>query len=78
MNKPVNKTTYRVSPEVNGRGSFYFTDCGHRMYSVCGPEAFHGKLCPGCLYKDVVTILYIRGSKEANDIMEVRKNEQYN
>ena len=56
----------------NGKGTFYFTDCSHEMYSVKEPEAYHGRLCPGCLYKHVVTILYIRGSEEADVIWNER------
>lgn len=63
----MNIATYQTTPEVHGKGTFYFTDCGHRMYSVKGPTAYHGCLCPGCLFKGVQTTLYIRGSEEANE-----------
>ena len=68
----MNYATYQTTPSKNGKGTFYFTDCGHEMYSVKEPEAYHGRLCPGCLYKHVVTILYIRGSEEANAILDER------
>ena len=58
--------TYQTTPEKHGNGTFYFTDCGHRMYSVKGVTAYHGCLCPACLNKGILRTLYIRGSKEAN------------
>ena len=58
--------TYQVIPEVHGRGVFVHTDCGHEMYSIKGKRAYHGCLCPGCFYKGKQTVLYIRGSEEAN------------
>ena len=51
--------SYQATPEKHGRGTFYFTDCGNRMYSVKDDMAYHGKLCPKC-----GRTLYIRGSKE--------------
>lgn len=36
------------------------------MYSTRDNMAYHGCLCPGCLYKGIQTTLYIRGSEEAN------------
>ena len=68
----MNQATYQTTPSKNGKGTFYFTDCGHRMYSVMGPEAYHGCICPGCRYNNIDTILYIRGSEEANRIMDER------
>ena len=38
----MNQATYQTTPSKNGKGTFYFTDCGHQMYSVIGPEAYHG------------------------------------
>lgn len=58
--------TYRILPEQNGKGTFFITDCGHKMYSVKNEMAYHGKLCPGCFWKNKKTVLYIRGSEEAN------------
>ena len=66
-NDNMNIATYQATPEKHGNGTFFFTDCGHRMYSVRNDMAYHGCLCPGCLYKGVQTTLYIRGSKEANE-----------
>lgn len=58
--------TYQVIEEKHGNGTFFHTDCGHEMYSVKSENAYHGCLCPGCLYNGKETVLYIRGSKEAN------------
>ena len=66
----MNYASYQPTPSKDGKGTFYFTDCGHGMYSLKGPEAYHGCLCPGCAYKHVDTILYIRGSEEANAILD--------
>lgn len=62
--------TYRCTAEAHGRGTFFFTDCGNRMYSVNNDWNFyHGKLCPKCW-----RTLYIRGSAEAKKIInEVSK-----
>ena len=62
----MNIATYQTTPEKHGEGTFFFTDCGHNMYSVRDDMAYHGCLCPGCLWKGMQTILYIRGSEEAN------------
>lgn len=68
--------TYQVTPEKHGYGTFYYTDCGHTMYSIKDEMAYHGCLCPGCMYKGKETILYIRGSEEANDYWNnVRRKE---
>jgi hypothetical protein len=62
----INIATYQTTPEMHGEGTFFFTDCGHKMYSIRDNMAYHGCLCPGCLYKGIQTTLYIRGSEEAN------------
>lgn len=67
-----NYDTYQTTTSKDSVGTFYFTDCGHKIYSRKGPEAYHGKLCPRCLCKGVRTTLYIRGSEEANKIMDER------
>lgn len=54
--------TYQATPSVSGQGTFFFTDCGNRMYSVKNDWAYHGCICPKC-----GKTLYIRGSKEANE-----------
>lgn len=60
--------TYQATPEAHGNGTFFFTDCGNRMYSVNNdPMAYHGKLCPKCFWEGKSVTLYIRGSEEANE-----------
>lgn len=59
--------TYQITPEKNGNGTYFFTDCAHWMFSIKDQMAYHGCLCPGCLYDGKITTLYIRGSKEANE-----------
>ena len=47
-------------------GTFFYTDCGNRMFSVKNdPMAYHGKLCPKCLMENKIVTLFIRGSEEA-------------
>lgn len=58
--------TYQVVPEKHGKGTFFFTDCGHKMYSVKNEMAYHGCFCPACFNNNIKRVLYIRGSKEAN------------
>ena len=63
--------TYQATPEKHGRGTYFFTDCGHSMYSVIDDDmAYHGCLCPGCFSRGRETLLYIRGSKEANEYLD--------
>ena len=63
--------TYQASPSTNGQGTFYLTDCcGNKMYSVRGPEAYHGVLCPRCFWNGKHVTLYMRGTKEANELFE--------
>lgn len=67
--------TYQTTPEKNGKGIFFFTDCGNRMYYVDNdPMKYHGCLCPKCLYQGKQVTLYIRGSKEANEYFRKRFN----
>ena len=58
---------YDTSPEINGNGTFFFTECRHKMYSVKDDMAYHGCLCPGCLTKGKQTILYKNRIKRSND-----------
>ena len=58
--------TYQIIPKQNGNGTYFFTDCGHWMFSIRDQMAYHGCLCPGCLYNGQSTTLYIRGSEESN------------
>ena len=67
--------TYRVTPEANGNGTFFFTDCGHKMYSVRDEMAYHGCLCPACFYRGKQVTLSIRGSKEANEYLDKKLNK---
>lgn len=62
----MNIATYQTTPEKHGEGTFFFTDCGHSMYSIRDNMTYHGCLCPDCFYKGIYTTLYIRGSEEAN------------
>lgn len=71
----MNIATYQVTPEIHENGFFFFTDCGHKLYSIKGPDSKHGCLCPGCLSSGIETTLYIRGSKEANDYWKGKLNE---
>lgn len=59
--------TYQATSEIHGNGTFFYTDCGHQMYSVKDDMAYHGCLCPACYLKGTTRTLYIRGSKEANE-----------
>lgn len=56
---------YQTIPEKHGNGTFFFTDCGHNMYSTRDNMAYHGCLCPGCFWEGIHTTLYIRGSEES-------------
>ena len=67
--------TYRITREKYGNGTFFFTDCGNRMYSVGGKMEYHGKLCPACLYRGKQVTLYIRGSKETNEYWDKKLKE---
>lgn len=77
--RQMNYATYQYTPEVNGKGTFYYPDCcKYWIYSVKGPEAYHGCLCPKCFYKGKLTTLYMRGTDEANSIVGRReKYEQF-
>ena len=55
----MNIATYQTPPEKHRDGTFFFTDCVHSMYSIRDNMAYHGYLCPGCLWKGIQTILYI-------------------
>ena len=59
--------TYQVAEECHGNGTFFFTDCGNRMYSIQNnPMLYHGKLCPKCLMEGKSVTLYLRGTDESN------------
>ena len=62
--------TYQTTPEKNGKGTFFFTDCGNRMYHISNdPMKYHGYLCPKCFMQGKQVTLYIRGSKEAEEYL---------
>lgn len=67
--------TYQVTPENHGKGTYFFTDCGHQMYSVKDNMAYHGCYCPSCLSKGIYRVLYIRGSKESNEYRDKKLNK---
>ena len=61
--RPKEFETYRVSPSTGKEGgTFYFTDCGNRMYSLRGEMAYHRKICPKC-----GRILFMRGVEDGTD-----------
>ena len=66
--KHMNMATYQTTPEKHGNGTFFFTDCGHNMYSVRDDMAYHRCLCPTCFSKGIQTILYIRVLKKQMSI----------
>lgn len=65
--------TYQAVPSKNGFGTFFYASCGHQMFSVKDDRAYQGCLCPGCSSKGKETVLYIRGSKEANKYQDERQ-----
>lgn len=69
--------TYQATSEAHGNGTFFFTDCGNRMYSIENNwNVYHGCLCPACLNKGKQVVLYIRGSKEANEYWDKKLNKK--
>lgn len=48
----MNIATYQARPEIHGNGTFFFTDCGHNMYSIKDNMTYHGCLCPDCLWRN--------------------------
>ena len=66
-NDNMNIATYQATPEKHGEGTFFFFFFGHNMNSVRDDMAYHGCLCPGCMFNGIQRTLYIRGSKEANE-----------
>lgn len=68
--------TYQITSEIYGEGTFFFTDCGHKMYSNKDKMAYHGCLCPGCFSQGKMTTLYLRGSEEGNRYWKKRLEEK--
>lgn len=65
--------TYQATPEKHGEGTFFFTDCGNTMYSVRNDYmAYHGCYCPKCMSQGKQVLLYMRGTKEAQRLLEVK------
>ena len=76
-NDDMNIATYQTTPERHGNGTYFFTDCGHRMFSINNNNRqYHGCLCPACFSKGIQTILYIRGSKESNEYWDNKLKKQ--
>ena len=63
--------TYQTTGCSNGSiGTFFFTDCGNRMYTNSNNDMkYHGALCPKCLSEGKQVVLYLRGTKEAKEIV---------
>ena len=40
----MNIATYQITSEIHGKGFFFFTDCGHKMFSIKDKLAYHGCL----------------------------------
>lgn len=57
--------TYQTTPSKNGKGTFFFTDCGNQMYSVKDEYAYNKKICPKC-----GKTLLLRGTYDAIDFMD--------
>ena len=63
--------TYRFLEEAHGNGTFFYTDCGNRMYSINkDPMMYHGKFCPKCFQEGKDVVLYMRGTEEATEYLE--------
>ena len=44
-----NAETYQYVESTDGKSTFYFTDCGNRMFYIDkDPMKYHGCLCPKC------------------------------
>ena len=66
MGKAKEFETYRACPESNGKGMFFYTKCGNRIYTVTkDPMRLHGRLCPKCFMKNKYVTLYLQGTAEA-------------
>ena len=72
------EATYQCVEERHGNGMYFYTDCcNNTMYSVKNDMmAYHGALCPRCFLNCKRTILYLRGTEEANRVTEERKKQQ--
>lgn len=73
--------TYLCCVEKHGRGMFFFTDCGAMIYSVKAvPDLYHGCLCPKCANEGKEVTLYLKGTKEGNEVMvrEMKERKRKN
>jgi hypothetical protein len=67
--------TYQATPEKHNRGMYFFTSCGHHMYSIKSDDmAYHGCYCPACRYAGIDTLLYLQGSKEAEEYQKGKED----
>lgn len=68
--------TYQYVESTDGKSTFYFTDCGNRMFYIDkDPMKYHGCLCPKCFMEGKHVTLYLRGTPEANKIWNERLKE---
>ncbi len=64
---------YQITPDVSGKGLFYFTECGNKMYSTGNdPLTYNGKLCPKCLNEGKVKMLILAGTPKAKELLKLR------
>ncbi len=47
--------TYTTKSTKNG--TFFFTSCGHTLFSIKDKYAYDGCLCPACLNKGIMMTL---------------------
>ena len=65
--------TYQYVESTDGKSTFYYTDCGNRMFYIDkDPMKYHGCLCPKCFMEGKQVTLYLRGTPEANKIWDER------
>lgn len=67
----VNCETYQTTPSKYGPGTFYFTDCGNRMYSIRDMYAYDKKKCPQC-----GKTLLLRGTTEGIEYTNWKLNSR--
>ena len=72
MERKIKKSTYQCFELDPGDGMLFITDCcGNRMHSFDVNEMkYHGCLCPKCFLNNIDTILYLFGTKEADNLMK--------
>lgn len=74
----MSKATYQYLEEAHGEGMFFYTDCcNNRMYSIDNDiMRYHWCLCPKCFWEGKTTVLYLRGTKEADEVMRERDRRE--